>query len=252
MKTLTCDICDGTNLVMNDGVFVCQTCETKYSKEDAKRMMGIGTDGSSTQHPKTHPAQPMVTAPMSVRNGKYTERTLQCKDCGNYFVFTADEQEFYKERGFENEPQRCRSCRDARKADARKSSDYFTASCASCGQEAKIPFEPKVGKSVYCSDCFNIQSRRGKNLSTASLILGIGSIIMPSFLSQFTAAGVYMLFALVLAIIGLVLGINGKKKAKKCGASTKIAQAGIIISIIMIAQYVLILFIVLLSLIRNN
>jgi hypothetical protein len=43
------------------------------------------------------------------------DRTLVCKDCNNEFVFTEGEQEFYKEKGFENEPQRCPDCRRARK-----------------------------------------------------------------------------------------------------------------------------------------
>lgn len=46
----------------------------------------------------------------------YSDKTLTCKDCGAEFTFTAGEQEFYAERGFQNEPQRCKSCRDARKA----------------------------------------------------------------------------------------------------------------------------------------
>lgn len=49
-------------------------------------------------------------------NEKYTDKTLKCKECGAEFVFTAGEQEFYAERGFVNEPQRCKACRDARKA----------------------------------------------------------------------------------------------------------------------------------------
>ena len=49
----------------------------------------------------------------------YEDKTLVCKECGQEFVFTAGEQEFYAERGFQNEPQRCKSCRDARKAAAR-------------------------------------------------------------------------------------------------------------------------------------
>jgi len=49
----------------------------------------------------------------------YEDKTLVCKECGNEFVFTAGEQEFYAERGFQNEPQRCKACRDARKNAAR-------------------------------------------------------------------------------------------------------------------------------------
>jgi DNA-directed RNA polymerase subunit RPC12/RpoP len=46
----------------------------------------------------------------------YTDKTLKCADCGEEFVFTAGEQEFYAEKGFENEPKRCPTCRKARKA----------------------------------------------------------------------------------------------------------------------------------------
>ena len=49
----------------------------------------------------------------------FQDKTLVCKECGKEFVFTAGEQEFYAERGFQNEPQRCKECRDARKAAAR-------------------------------------------------------------------------------------------------------------------------------------
>ena len=64
------------------------------------------------------------------------------------------EQKFYAERGFQNEPQRCKACRDARKAAARGPREYFTAVCAACGGEAKVPFEPKSDRPVYCSECF--------------------------------------------------------------------------------------------------
>ena len=35
----------------------------------------------------------------------FEDKTLVCKECGKEFVFTAGEQEFYAERGFQNEPQ---------------------------------------------------------------------------------------------------------------------------------------------------
>ncbi len=43
------------------------------------------------------------------------DKTLKCKDCGADFTFTEGEQAFYKEKGFENEPQRCPECRRSRK-----------------------------------------------------------------------------------------------------------------------------------------
>jgi CxxC-x17-CxxC domain-containing protein len=32
--------------------------------------------------------------------------------------------------------------------------EMFTATCSSCGREARVPFRPTNGKPVYCSDCF--------------------------------------------------------------------------------------------------
>ena len=64
----------------------------------------------------------------------YEDKTLVCKECGKEFVFTAGEQEFYAERGFQNEPQRCKACRDARKRVFRSSRSpiaRFTAAIAS-------------------------------------------------------------------------------------------------------------------------
>lgn len=48
-----------------------------------------------------------------------TDKTLVCKDCGADFVFTAGEQEFYAEKGFDNEPTRCKACRDKKKSEQR-------------------------------------------------------------------------------------------------------------------------------------
>ncbi|MBQ4618141.1 MAG: TFIIB-type zinc finger domain-containing protein [Clostridia bacterium] len=43
MKALTCEMCSGTDLIKQDGMYVCQHCGMKYSVEDAKRMMIEGT-----------------------------------------------------------------------------------------------------------------------------------------------------------------------------------------------------------------
>ncbi|WP_026486325.1 zinc-ribbon domain-containing protein [Caldanaerobius polysaccharolyticus] len=45
----------------------------------------------------------------------YQDKVLVCKDCGQEFVWTAGEQEFYAEKGFQNAPVRCKACRAARK-----------------------------------------------------------------------------------------------------------------------------------------
>ena len=100
----------------------------------------------------------------------YTDKTLVCSDCSESFVFTAGEQEFHASKGFTREPRRCPNCRRARKgtmgggegggfADRRPPRQMFDATCASCGKEAKVPFEPRGDRPVYCSDCFQPQPR---------------------------------------------------------------------------------------------
>ena len=124
----------------------------------------------------------------------YNDKNLTCADCGQEFVFTASEQDFYAQRGF-TEPRRCASCRASRKAARgdggggdssygsygagggysaggygggggggggyrdRGPREMFSATCSSCGREAQVPFRPTSGKPVYCSDCF--RSQRG-------------------------------------------------------------------------------------------
>lgn len=84
----------------------------------------------------------------------YEDKTLTCKECGKEFVFTAGEQEFYAEKGFVNEPQRCKECRDSRKQASKGERKKYAAVCADCGAECEVPFEPRTDRPVYCSACF--------------------------------------------------------------------------------------------------
>lgn len=124
----------------------------------------------------------------------YQDKTIVCVDCGAEFTFTADEQQRFAERGFTNEPKRCKTCRDARKAQGlggqgggsrggfgggrsgggfgggRSGGGFgggrgpsagprqmFPATCASCGQQTEVPFKPSGNRPVYCRDCFQSQ-----------------------------------------------------------------------------------------------
>lgn len=87
----------------------------------------------------------------------YQDKTLVCKDCGQEFTFTASEQEFFAEKGFTNEPQRCPDCRHARKQNSRRGNGdrkMYDAICAECGKPCKVPFQPRDDRPVYCSECF--------------------------------------------------------------------------------------------------
>ena len=43
MKQLVCEMCGSSDLVKQDGFFICQFCGCKYSVEEAKKMMIEGT-----------------------------------------------------------------------------------------------------------------------------------------------------------------------------------------------------------------
>ena len=92
----------------------------------------------------------------------FQDKSLQCSDCGATFSFTAEEQEFYQSKGYTNEPKRCPDCRQARKTERSGSSSNYSSSrqmypavCAECGKETEVPFEPREGRPVYCSECYN-------------------------------------------------------------------------------------------------
>ena len=90
----------------------------------------------------------------------YTDRTLTCADCGQDFVFTAGEQEFYASKGFSSDPRRCPDCRRKRKEAPGQRREMHEAVCASCGKTTQVPFRPSGVKPVYCSDCYkNINNR---------------------------------------------------------------------------------------------
>ena len=95
----------------------------------------------------------------------YEDKTLVCRDCGAEFVFSAGEQAFYAEKGFQNEPTRCRDCRQARKnarnegATASTERVTYETVCAECGKPTTVPFIPKSDRPIYCSECFAAKKR---------------------------------------------------------------------------------------------
>src|SRR4030043_1506595 len=93
----------------------------------------------------------------------FTDKSITCADCSKTFTFTASEQEFFASKGYTNEPKRCPECRQAKKAARYGNGSFgkeshrqmFSAVCAQCGQETQVPFEPREGRAVYCSSCYN-------------------------------------------------------------------------------------------------
>lgn len=92
---------------------------------------------------------------------EFKDKDLVCKECGANFTFTASEQAFYAEKGFQNDPSRCPECRAARKRQNggrvggnNRQREMFDATCSACGVATQVPFRPTAGKPVYCRDCF--------------------------------------------------------------------------------------------------
>lgn len=86
----------------------------------------------------------------------FVDKTVKCQDCGEDFIFTAGEQEFYAEKGLLNEPRRCPACRSLRRQGRAGSASrvLHPVVCANCGEETTVPFFPREDRPVYCRSCF--------------------------------------------------------------------------------------------------
>jgi CxxC-x17-CxxC domain-containing protein len=93
----------------------------------------------------------------------FEDKSILCAECGATFTFSVQDQEFFQTKGFTNEPKRCPTCRQARRAQTgnggNSNTSYaprqmFPVTCDDCGKATEVPFEPHSGKPVYCSDCF--------------------------------------------------------------------------------------------------
>lgn len=85
------------------------------------------------------------------------DQDITCRDCDAVFTFTEGEQAFYESKGL-NAPQRCKACRDARRAQQQGPREMHAAVCAQCGNDCEVPFTPRPveegGRPVLCRDCF--------------------------------------------------------------------------------------------------
>ena len=95
---------------------------------------------------------------------EYHDKVLKCSECGAEFVFTAGEQMFFADKGFKNEPKRCKACK-AKRAEGGGGGGHSApartetkTNCSQCGKETTVPFRPTQGRPVFCRECF--QQRR--------------------------------------------------------------------------------------------
>ena len=102
----------------------------------------------------------------------FNDKSLKCADCGQDFIFSKNEQAFYAERGFTNEPKRCKNCRDKRKTSrdgngGGRERSMVSVTCDGCGIATEVPFTPVSGKPVYCRDCYNQRRTQTRSNSWA-------------------------------------------------------------------------------------
>ena len=101
----------------------------------------------------------------------FQEKTLTCQDCGKPFAFTVEEQEFHAQKGFTNLPKRCPDCRNARREEpgqgggrgfGQSRREMYPVTCAQCGKQTEVPFQPRGDRPVYCSDCYSKQAGQSR------------------------------------------------------------------------------------------
>jgi CxxC-x17-CxxC domain-containing protein len=90
--------------------------------------------------------------------------SITCIDCGEEFTWTSGEQVFYRDKGLQNPPKRCKACKQAKNerlaaiANAQSSGVKqrieVTVNCAKCNSQTTVPFYPSQGRPVYCRSCF--------------------------------------------------------------------------------------------------
>jgi CxxC-x17-CxxC domain-containing protein len=85
----------------------------------------------------------------------FVDRDVLCSDCGAVFVFSAGEQQFFREKGFTNDPKHCKQCKTKRGTGRDRLSTETHVKCSECGIGTTVPFKPTQNKPVLCRSCFD-------------------------------------------------------------------------------------------------
>ena len=95
---------------------------------------------------------------------EFQDTNINCIDCRQQFVWTSGEQLFYRDKGLQNPPKRCKTCKQAKnerlsaiaaaQASGIKQKIEVVVNCAKCGSQTTVPFYPSQGRPVYCRSCF--------------------------------------------------------------------------------------------------
>lgn len=96
MKPLTCEMCGSNDVIKQEGLFVCQICGTKYSVEEARKMMiegPVDVSGSTVKIDNSKTVENYINIAQSSYNVKnYAEAEAYCNkalenDLENYVAW---------------------------------------------------------------------------------------------------------------------------------------------------------------------
>lgn len=82
MKSVVCEMCGSNDLIKKDGLFVCQHCQTKYTPEEAKKLMVTVDNTGKVQNLLRVAAQAQAESNYE-KAGKYYDLVLQ-EDAENW------------------------------------------------------------------------------------------------------------------------------------------------------------------------
>jgi CxxC-x17-CxxC domain-containing protein len=79
----------------------------------------------------------------------FEDKKIICEECQTEFVWTVEEQEFFKTKGYTNDPRRCPSCRHERRINQGRQYEVVCAEDG-CSTIVNLPFKPKADGKYYC------------------------------------------------------------------------------------------------------
>jgi CxxC-x17-CxxC domain-containing protein len=95
---------------------------------------------------------------------EFQDSEITCIDCNNLFIWTQGEQQFFSDKGLQNPPKRCKSCKQAKndriaavtvaQTSGIKQKIEVNVNCTKCSVQTTVPFYPSQGRPVYCRSCF--------------------------------------------------------------------------------------------------
>ncbi len=99
-----------------------------------------------------------------VDNSELEEQQILCIDCSKDFIWTVGEQAFFRDKGLQNPPKRCKECKQAKnerlaaitasQASGIKQRVEVSVNCARCKTLTTVPFYPSQGRPVFCRSCY--------------------------------------------------------------------------------------------------